>query len=170
MIVERITLLAIYRSLKQLETNEGKIRDIVVNRKITGAVQSPEAFKTLDDLKAFAQKQYPYLSEVAQAEVCTWLPYTPVKFWVEKNNGTLIEFKAELEVKKTSSLFSISKKRMRELDSYIKTVLKNNSGLIIDSYVAPTTPTYVECVYIDDLVKNDPYYWLFNEYKKYIKP
>lgn len=170
MIVERITLLAIYRSLKQLETNEGRIYDIVLNRKTNTSTKSPEAFKSLEDLKRFVQANYPWQNEVQQAEVCTWLPYAPVKFWVEKNNGTLVAFKAELEVKKTTSLFAISKKRMRELDTYLKTVNKNNNGLIIDSYVAPTTPTYVECVYIDDLVKNDPYYWMFEEYKKYIKP
>lgn len=169
MIVERISLLAIHRALVQLETNEGRIYDIVLNRKLTKSVKSPESFKDLNSMLQFAQSNYPFIVESKQVEVCHWFPYGVVKFWVEKNNGTLVEFKAELTEKK-SSLNDISKKRLRELNTYLNTIQKTIDGLVIDSYIAPTTPTYVECVYIDDLVKNDAYYNLTGEYTKYIKP
>ena len=169
MIVERITLIAIYRALKQLETNEGRLYDIVLNRKTTTSIVSPEAFKDLNALLSFIQKTYPFVVETKQLEVCHWHPYGVVKFWVEKNNGTLVEFKAELTEKK-GSLHSISKKRLVELNAYLNNIQKSVNGLVIDPYVAPTTPTYVECVYIDDLVKNDAYTTLMGEYNKYIKP
>ena len=87
MIVERITLIAIYRTLKQLETNEGRLYDIVLNRKTTNSIISPEAFKDLNALLSFIQKTYPYAIETKQLEVCHWYPYGVVKFWVEKNKG-----------------------------------------------------------------------------------
>jgi len=169
MIVERISLLAIHRALVQLETNEGRIYDIVLNRKLTKSVKSPESFKDLNSMLQFAQSNYPFIVESKQVEVCHWFPYGVAKFWVEKNNGTLVEFKTELTEKK-SSLNNISKKRLRELNTYLNAIQKSIDGLVIDSYIAPTTPTYVECVYIDDLVKNDAYYNLMGEYTKYIKP
>jgi hypothetical protein len=169
MIVERITLIAIYRALKQLETNEGKLYDIVLNRKTSTSIVSPEAFKDLNALLSFIQKSYPFAVEAKQLEVCHWYPYGVVKFWVEKNNGTLVEFKTELTEKK-GSLHNISKKRLVELNTYLNNIQKAINGLVIDPYVAPTTPTYVECVYIDDLVKNDAYTTLMGEYNKYIKP
>ena len=169
MIVERITLLSIYRSLRQLETNEGRIYSIVLSRKTSTSTVSPESFNDLNDMLSFIQNAYPYAVETKQLEVCHWWPYTVAKFWVEKNNGSLVEFKVELTEKK-GSLNNISKKRLRELNTYLNTIQKSVDGLVIDSYVAPTTPTYVECVYVDDLVKNDAYTTLMGEYKKYIKP
>lgn len=169
MIVERITLIAIYRALRQLEINEGRVYDIVLNRKLTKSTKSPESFKDLDAILSYAQSNYPFVVETKQLEVCNWFPYGVSKFWVEKNNGTLVEFKTVLTEKK-GSLHDISKKRMKELNAYLSAIQKSIDGLVIDPYVAPTTPTYVECVYIDDLIKNDAYYNLMGEYSKYIKP
>lgn len=170
MIVERISMLAIYRSLKQLETNEGRLYDIVVSRKMPNGAKSPEAFKSLDDMLAYTQRLHPWVPEYKQSEVCTWYPYTVSKFWIDKNNGTLVEFKELVTVKKVSSLFDISLKRLTQLATYLRQVDLNNKNLIIDPYISPSTATYVDCVYIDDLIKNSAYYFLIEEYAKYIKP
>lgn len=170
MIVERITLLAIYRALKQLETNEGKIYDLVLNRKFNTRTVSPQSFKSLDDLLRFVQTEWPYQNAYQTMEICHWYPYAPVKFWVEKNNGTQVDFKTEIAQSKSNSLNSISIKRMRDLDAYLKNITASVDGLQIDPYIAPMTQTYVECVYIQDITPNKPYYYLVDEYLKYIKP
>ena len=170
MIVERITLLAIYRYLKQTQINEGRVYDIVVNQKVTGKTKSPEVFKSIDDLLRYTQQKYPWVPEYKQSEVCTWEPFSAVKFWVEKDNGTLVEFKrSAVEVKK-SSLYDMSTKRLGELQLYLRKVAAQTKKLKIDYYISPTTQSFVECVYIDDLVKNAAYYFITDEYAKYIKP
>jgi hypothetical protein len=164
MIAERISLIEIYRSLLRLQTNEGMIRDIVLDRRIDSKTKSPEAFKDLEHLKTFINKTYPFVSLESDTQICTWFPYSPVKFWVEKDNGILVQFKQELTTKK-SSLFAMSKKKLRELQAFLN---KLTGSIGFDDYISPSTPTYVECVYIDDVIETDSYYWLIQEYKKYI--
>ena len=166
MIAERISLIAIYRSLIQLQTNEGVIRDIVLDRKINRKTKSPEAFKDLEHLKQYINNSYHWVSLEGDTQICTWMPYAPVKFWVEKDNGILVQFKKELTTKK-SSLFPISNKRLRELQTFLN---KITDSIHFDNYISPSTPTYVECVYIDDVLETDSYYWIIQEYKKYTKP
>lgn len=165
MIAERITLIEIYRSLIQLQTNEGRIRDIVLDRKLDRMTKSPEAFRDLEHLKTYINQFYPFVNLEGDTQICTWMPYAPVKFWVEKDNDILVEFKKELTVKK-SSLFAMSKKKLRELQAFLNKV---TGSIQFDDYISPSTPTYVECVYIDDVLETDSYYWLIQEYKKYIK-
>lgn len=170
MIVERITLMAIYQYLKQLQSNEGRVYDIVISQKIAKGIKSPEVFKSIDELLRYVQTRYPWVPEFKQAEVCTWNPYSVLKFWVEKDNGTLVEFKrSEVEIKK-DSIYDISKKRLRELNDYLKKVASQTKKLKIEYYISPTTQSFVECVYVDDLVKNAAYYFIADEYAKYIKP
>jgi len=165
MVAERITLIEIYRSLTKLQINEGLVKDIVLDRKIDKKTKSPQAFVDLDHLKTYINQTYPYVNLSGEAQICTWMPYSPVKFWVDKNNGVLVEFKAELTTKK-SSLFAMSKKKLIELQTFLNKVALS---IAFDDYISPSTPTYVECVYIDDVVETDSYYWLIQEYKKYAK-
>lgn len=170
MIVERITLLAIYRALKQLETNEGKVYDLVLNRKFNTKTVSPQAFKDLEALLDFIQTEWPYDKSFQEMTVCQWYPYSPVKFWVEKTNGTQVDFKETIRQSKADSLNAISIKKMRELNQYLQRSHRSVKNLQIDPYIAPMTQTYVECVYIQDITPNQPYYYLIEEYLKYIKP
>ena len=165
MIVERISLGAIYRALIQVQINEGKVYDIVVDYRIGNKTISPAVFKDLNALKLFINKNYPYIYITEQDSICTWNPYKPVKFWVEKNNGIQVHFKEELETTK-SKLYKISVKRLRELRNYIDKI----TGFIhFDDYIAPTTPTYVECIYIDDIRNDGEFIIAETEYKKYAK-
>ena len=59
----------------------------------------------------------------------------------------------------------MSKKKLRELQAFLN---KLTGSIGFDDYISPSTPTYVECVYIDDVIETDSYYWLIQEYKKYI--
>lgn len=163
MIVERITLGAIYKTLVQLQINEGKVRDIVLDYKIGDKVLSPPVFADLNALKAFINSQYPYIPLSGEHEICTWHPYKLVKFWVEKDNGIQVQNKSELIVTK-GTLFEISSKRLRELNTYINSVI----GYIhFDNYIKPYTATYVECVYIDDIIEDGGYNKAASDYKKY---
>ena len=165
MIVERITLGAIYRTLVQLEINEGKVRDIVLDYKIGDKVLSPPVFDNLESLKFFITTQYPYIPLNGSSEICTWNAYKLVKFWVDKDNGIQVQNKAELTVTK-GTLFEISKKRLRELNTYTNSVL----GFIhFDNYIKPFTASYVECVYIDDIIEDGGFEKADLEYKKYAK-
>ena len=62
MIAERISLIEIYRSLLRLQTNEGMIRDIVLDRRIDSKTKSPEAFKDLEHLKTFINHNKIYIN------------------------------------------------------------------------------------------------------------
>lgn len=165
MIVERITLGAIYKSLLQLEANEGKVYDIVLNYKLGANTISPPVFKDLPTLKSFINKNYTYTYFDQTNTVCTWNSYRPVKFWVDKSNDIQVQFKEVLKTTK-GQLYSISEKRLRELNTYIN----NIEGLVnFDDYVSPSTPTYVECIYIDDVVEDTDFIKINKEYKKYAK-
>ena len=165
MIVERISLGAIYRTLSQIEINEGKVYDIVIDYRIGNKTISPPVFKDLDALKSFIQRNYPYVYISGDDSICTWNAYRPVKFWVEKENGIQVQFKEILNTTK-GKLYKLSEKRLRELHEYIKAV----EGYIhFDDYVSPTTPTYVECIYIDDVIEDGGFSIAAEEYKKYAK-
>lgn len=165
MIAERISLGAIYRTLLQLETNEGRVYDIVLDYRIGNKTISPPVFKDLNDLKTFINKNYPYMYLSGEDMLCTWQPYMPVKFWVEKNNGIQVQFKEVLNTTK-GKLYKLSEKRLRELYNYINTI----SGFIhFDDYISPSTPTYVECIYIDDIIEDGGFTKAETEYKKYAK-
>lgn len=165
MIIERISLGAIYNSLLQLETNEGKVYDIVLNYKLGNKTISPPVFKDLDALKSFISKNYPYIYFEQTDTVCTWNSYKPVKFWVEKNNGIQVQFKELLNTTK-GSLYSMSEKKLRELNKYINEL----EGYVdFDNYIAPSTPTYVECIYIDDVLDDSNFGKINTEYKKYTR-
>lgn len=165
MIAERISLVAIYRTLLQLQINEGKVYDIVLNYKIGNKTISPPVFKDLDAIKSFINLNYPYLILTGEDMLCTWQPYLPVKFWVEKTNGIQVQFKEDIYTTK-GSLYTMSEKRLRELVSYINKV----SGYInFDDYISPTTPSYVECVYIDDIIDDGGFVIAQEEYKKYAR-
>lgn len=165
MIVERITLGAIYRTLLQVEINEGQVYDIVLNYKIGNKTISPPVFKGLDELKTFIDANYPYQYLSDESMICTWNGYKPVKFWVAKENGIQVHFKEILQTTK-SKLYKLSEKRLRELQSYVNQV----EGFIhFDDYVSPTTPTYVECIYVDDVIEDGGVQLAITEYKKYAK-
>jgi hypothetical protein len=38
-----------------------------------------------------------------------------------------------------------------------------------DDYISPTTPTYVECIYIDDVLDDTNFGKINTEYKKYAR-
>ena len=97
MIVERITLGAIYNTLTQVEINEGKVYDIVLNYKIGTKTISPPVFKDLAALKSFINTNYPYMYLSEESMLCTWNGFKPVKFWVEKENGIQVHFKELLQ-------------------------------------------------------------------------
>ena len=165
MIVERITLGAIYRTLSQLEANEGKVYDIVLDYKLGNQTISPPVFKDLGALKSFIQKNYPYVYFDNTSTVCTWNGYRPVKFWVQKENGIQVQFKEILNTTK-GKLYKISEKRLRELSTYLNQI----EGYVhFDDYISPTTPTYVECIYIDDVVEDTNFIKIDTEYKKYTR-
>lgn len=165
MIIERISLGAIYNSLLQLETNEGKVYDIVLNYKLGNKTISPPVFKDLESLRTFINKNYPYIHFEQTDTVCTWNSYKPVKFWVEKNNGIQVQFKELLNTTK-ASLYSMSEKKLRELNKYINQL----EGYVdFDNYIAPSTPTYVECIYIDDVLDDSNFGKINTEYKKYTR-
>jgi hypothetical protein len=165
MIIERISLGAIYNSLLQLETNEGKVYDIVLNYKLGKKTISPPVFKDLEGLRTFINKNYPYIYFEQTDTVCTWNSYKPVKFWVEKNNGIQVQFKELLNTTK-GSLYSMSEKKLRGLNKYINQL----EGYVdFDNYIAPSTPTYVECIYIDDVLDDSNFGKINTEYKKYTR-
>lgn len=164
MIAERISLGAIYRTLSNIETNEGKVTGIVLDYRIGNKVISPPVFEDLAALRTFINRNYPFIRLTGQDLICSWQPYMPVKFWVAKENGIQVQFKEPLTATK-GKLYKISEKRLRELRDYIKSV----EGYIhFDDYIAPTTPTYVECVYIDDILDDGGFDKASEEYKKYI--
>jgi len=165
MVAERISLGAIYTTFLQLEINEGMVYDIVLDYKIGNRTISPPAFKDLAALKSFINTNYPYTRLTGTDMICTWQPYMPVKFWVEKENGIQVQFKQALNTTK-GKLYNLSEKRLRELYGYINSI----TGYIhFDDYISPTTPTYVECVYIDDIIEDGGYIKANEEYKKYTK-
>lgn len=165
MIAERISLGAIYKTLLQLQNNEGSVYNIVLNYKIGVKTISPPVFADLEALKTFINKNYPYQTFSSGNVICTWQPFTPVKFWVDKENDIQVNFKEQLQTTK-NKLYKISEKKLRELTTYIKQI----EGFInFDNYIAPSTPTYVECVYIDDIINDGGYDKALTEYKKYTR-
>lgn len=165
MIIERISLGAIYNTLLQLETNEGKVYDIVLNYKLGNKKISPPVFKDLNSLRTFINKNYPYVFFNDTDTVCTWNSYRPVKFWVEKDNGIQVQFKEILNTTK-NSLYLMSEKRLKELHTHLNTL----EGYVqFDDYISPTTPTYVECIYIDDVLDDTNFGKINTEYKKYAR-
>ena len=165
MIIERITLGAIYNTLLQLETNEGKVRDIVLEYKIDNKIISPPVFDNLNSLKFFINNQYPAIPLTDNNEICTWYPFKLVKFWVDKDNGIQVQNKQQLVITK-GTLFDISKKRLNDLNTYINNVLRY---INFDNYISPNTPSYVECVYINDIIDDGGYLKTEQEYKKYAR-
>ena len=163
MIVERITLGAIYKTLVQLEINEGKVYDIVLDYKIGDKVLSPPVFADLNALRVFINTQYPYIPMTEMAEICTWNTYRLVKFWINKDNGIQVQNKETVMVSK-STLFAISKKRLSDLNAYLTKVA---NYVDFDHYIGPSTPTYVEWVYINDVINENSFQKAALEYKKY---
>jgi len=60
----------------------------------------------------------------------------------------------------------MSEKKLRELRKYIN---KLDGYVDFDNYIAPLTPTYVECIYIDDVIEETNFINIDKEYKKYTR-
>ena len=128
MISERISLGAIYKTLSNIEANEGKVTDIVLDYRIGNKVISPPVFEDLASLRTFINKNYPFVRLTGEDLICSWQPYMPVKFWVAKENGIQVQFKEPLTATK-GKLYKLSEKRLRELKTYI-TISKATLTLI----------------------------------------
>jgi hypothetical protein len=163
MIFDRISLVIAYTSLKVVELNEAPVKDILFNKTAYYGTKTIERFKTLNDLKDFINKNYPYQHFDLNCQCATsgneaiWTPLSfnvvlPKKRYATFVNNMRGEFESAQEIK----LNSLSVKACADifkLNARLITLKKKYSCFeyVINQnfYVSP-------CEYVD-LIINDEY-------------
>lgn len=176
MVLDRISLIAIYDVLKIINENDGIVSNIFMNRGTIYGTKTAPKIASVADLKIFIEENYPYVTwnEECECATCNEGVYTLLNFTVHLKgqrdaifvNNLRKKFESaksarlnDLSVKATDNLFKTndmlhSLKRSYVCFPYINTL----DGM---TYTNP-------CEYIE-IIRNDYYTTLINSYYKRTK-
>ena len=169
MIFDRISLVKSYASLKIVELNDGAVKDILFNKTAYYGTKTIIRFKTLQDLAAFINKNYPfqYFDPKCQCAVtgndAIW---TPLSFNLTLANNRYASFvnnlRGDFESAQENKLNSTSVKAC-------KTIFTNNAELkglkgtySCFEYVINQNQYVAPCEYVE-LITNEAYRRLVGE-------
>ena len=163
MIFDRISLVKAYTSLKIVELNDGGVKDILFNKTAYYGTKTIERFKTLADLRAFINENYPfqYFDPNCQCAVTSkdaiWTPLSfnltlPKDRFATFVNNMRQEFESAQEVRLNKTSVDACKAIFTS-NARLATLKKNYSCF---EYVVNQNQYVAPCEYID-LIVNDAY-------------
>ena len=172
MIFDRISLIAIYDTLKIVQDNDGPVSEILLNKGSAYGTKTVPRFKTLADLKVFIEDMYPYQIWDLECDCGTANEalYNVLHFTVylsgKKHAIFVNNMRLSFESAKELALNAISVKKVHalfQINEYLK-MLK--AGYVCFPYIETPGDYTCPCDYIE-IIKNELYETLVNvEYKK----
>lgn len=172
MIFDRISLIAIYDTLKIVQDNDGPVSEILLNKGTEYGTKTMPRFNTLADLKYFIEETYPFQIWNPECECGTSHEalYNILHFQVylsgKKHAIFVNNMRLSFESAKELALNAISVKKVHELfktNEYLK-MLK--AGYVCFPYIEAPGDYTDPCDYIE-IIKNAMYETLINiEYRK----
>ena len=172
MIFDRISLIAIYDTLKIVQDNDGPVSEILLNKGSEYGTKTVPRFKTLADLKVFIEDMYPYQIWDLECDCGTANEalYNVLHFTVylsgKKHAIFVNNMRLSFESAKELALNAISVKKVNalfQINEYLK-MLK--AGYVCFPYIETPGDYTCPCDYIE-IIKNELYETLVNvEYKK----
>jgi len=165
MVADRISLITIYRSLLAINSSDGKIDSILLNRKNDYGTKSIPKFNSLLELKEFIDTLYPYKN----ATNCNCLTsnegiYNLISFSF-KNKEEFIyvnNMQTKFETSKPKKITEINFKGLDNINSINAELNKLYGDYVCFPYMEYG---YTECNYIE-MITNERYDDLIELYKK----
>ena len=169
MIFDRISLVKSYAALKIVELNDGAVKDILFNKTAYYGTKTIERFKTLQDLAAFINENYPYqyFDPKCQCAVtgkdAIW---TPLSFNLTLANNRYATFvnnmRTEFESAQEKKLNSTSVSACRGIFSTNAELVSLKKNYSCFEYVINQNQYVAPCEYIE-LITNEAYRRLVGE-------
>lgn len=169
MIFDRISLVKSYAALKIVELNDGAVKDILFNKTAYYGTKTIERFKTLQDLAAFINANYPYqyFDPKCQCAVtgkdAIW---TPLSFNLTLANNRYATFvnnmRTEFESAQEKKLNSTSVSACRAIFSTNAELVSLKKNYSCFEYVINQNQYVAPCEYIE-LITNEAYRRLVGE-------
>lgn len=170
MVFERITLIDIYDTLKQVETNEKKVGSILINRTSKYGIKTFPRFENLVALKKFINDNYPYRkidNPDCECFTCNEGLIALLNFTIEDTEDSVFvnNIRNEFQSAKETVLNKTSKDALTELFKRFNILKDLYVKFVCYGYVAPQ-PTYWDpCEYVD-FITNNAYHTLIDKYYK----
>ena len=169
MIFDRISLVKSYAALKIVELNDGAVKDILFNKTAYYGTKTIERFKTLQDLAAFINANYPYqyFDPKCQCAVtgndAIW---TPLSFNLTLANNRYATFvnnmRTEFESAQEKKLNSTSVSACRGIFSTNAELVSLKKNYSCFEYVINQNQYVAPCEYVE-LITNEAYRRLVGE-------
>lgn len=175
MIFDRISLVNAYKALKYVNDNDGRVADILFNRKSFYGTKTSQRFGNLADLKAFISTEFGYRHFDPNCDCGTGFEsiWNLLSFSVFlKDPATQQESKyavfvnnlrQDLESGKESYLNSLSVKKIQEVFNGNLRLEFLNENYVCESYIQQQGEYVNPCDYTE-IVSNDFYAELLNDY------
>lgn len=169
MIFDRISLVKSYAALKIVELNDGAVKDILFNKTAYYGTKTIERFKTLQDLAAFINENYPYqyFDPKCQCAVtgndAIW---TPLSFNLTLKDNRYATFvnnmRTEFESAQEAKLNSTSVKACASIFANNAELKRLKGNYSCFEYVVNQNQYVAPCEYIE-LITNEAYRRLVSE-------
>ena len=168
MVFERITLLNIYDSLLQVETNEAKISSILINRVGERGTKTFPRFNSLVDLKAFIQKNYPFRkleNAECQCFTCNEGIANLLNFSINDGDSKIFvnNIRGGFESSKQPKLNGTSVKELQSLFNRQSEINSLFVSYVCNSYIDPQSTYWNPCEYTA-FITNKYYHNLIDDY------
>lgn len=176
MVLDRISLIAIYDVLKTINENDGIVSNIFMNRSSIYGTKTAPKFSSVQDLKTFIEANYPYVTWNPECEcaTCNEGVFTLLSFTVQlKGQRDAIfvnNLRKKFESAKTSHLNGLSVKQSDELFRMNDALHDLRRNYVCFPYINTLIGmTYTNpCEYIE-IIRNDYYATLIDFYYKRTK-
>jgi len=162
MIFDRISLIAIYDTLKIVQDNDGPVSNILMNRSSQYGTKTIPRFDNLDALKLFIEDSYPFQIWDPNCDCGTDNEgiYNILAFTVYLNNAKHAIFvnnlRAGFESQKESQLNRISVKKVHDLFQVDKFLKQLKTSYVCFPYIEAPGEYTNPCDYIE-IIKNEAY-------------
>lgn len=172
MVFDRISLIAIYDTLKIVDDNDGPVSDILLNRNTVYGTRTVPRFKTIADLKLFIEDKYPYQvwnpdCDCATSNECIYRILTFTVYVAGKRHAIFVNnIREGFESQKELHLNEISVKKVHKLFQANLQLELLKATYVCFPYIEHPGDYTNPCDYIE-ILKNKAYETLINiEYKK----
>lgn len=176
MVLDRISLIAVYDVLKIINENDGIVSNIFMNRGTIYGTKTVPKFADLASLKSFIEENYPYLTWDPECEcaTCNEGVYTLLSFTVhlkgQRDAIFVNNLRKKFESAKTSFLNDLSVKASDNLFRMNDTLHDLKRSYVCFPYINTTNGmSYTNpCEYIE-IIRNGHYATLIDTYYKRTK-
>jgi len=153
MVFERIMLIDIYDTLKDIETNENTVSSILINRTTSKGTKTLQRFDTISNLKTYIDANYPYRKLVnpeSECFTCHESLVSLLNFSIRHNEDVIFVNNVRSELQSAKDSF-LNKTTRDALNTLFKKY--NQMKTIYTKYICNEVP-YETNKYYDTLINN----------------